>query len=236
MKVLIVLPVYNEEKILRRSVISVMHFLDMHSLAGASCTILLSDNGSTDATECIGRQLAAENHQVIYLRTKEKGKGLAIRNGWSVGEYDVYIYMDADLAYDLSVLPRMVKKLKNGCDLVVSSRLLPGSISRRPRVRKFLTRGYNFLLRVLFVKRFTDAQSGCKAVTRKVRDALLPHINEDGLFFDTLLLIRAERQGYRICDIETVCEDPRAWRLNIVSTVFHFLRKTFVLRMVLWLE
>ncbi len=235
MRLLLVLPVYNEAEILPVTVEKVLNTLSRDKkMKGVKVDILIADNGSTDTTPQVANDLVGRFSGVHYLRTENKGRGFALQEAWALEGYDVYSYVDADLAYDLSVVGDIVDSFRGGEQIVVASRLVRGSVVRRHWLRRLLTRGYNLLLKFLFRNKFSDAQSGCKAISRSARDALLPHVKEGGWFFDTLLLILAERKGYRVHSLRIVCIDPRKWRLGVVCTVAYFLYKTCRLRLTLW--
>jgi glycosyltransferase involved in cell wall biosynthesis len=232
---LLVLPVYNEEILLRDTVSKVRSYINTNSAALFPITILIADNGSTDQTHTLAIELAEEFSDVLYLRTEQKGRGYALQAAWNLQGYDVYAYIDADLAYDLQVILQIQRCYSDsGVNVVVGARRHQDSIVKRHWIRNFLTEGYNLLLKILFSNNFLDAQAGCKAISAGVRDRVLPLDAEGGWFFDTKLLILAERYGYVVTDIPIICIDRRGWRLNLINTILYFLNKTLTLRFQLW--
>jgi glycosyltransferase involved in cell wall biosynthesis len=205
MKVTIALPVLDEEKVLRSTVEKIRAFADA-SLAGHVTEIVIADNGSTDATPRIAEELAASFSGVRVVRTERRGKGLAIRAAWASADADAYVFMDADLATELSSLPALVARIAEGADMAIGSRFHAQSVVERTVLRKTLSRGYRFVLRTLFGTRVADAPCGFKAVSRRVVAGVLPSVKDDGWFFDTELLMRAERAGMRIDEV------PVTWR------------------------
>ena len=234
MRILLVIPAHNEELFLGRTIHKIVEYIVSQNSFGDTFDILIVDNGSTDTTERIGLTLAQQYEHVNFKRIEAAGKGLAIRSGWMYGDYDYYCYIDADLAHEPASISLMISALQGGHDVVVCSRTHRDSNIVRPWLRKFLTRGYNILLRLVFQVRFTDAQAGCKGISQKARQILLAMPPENGYFFDTRLLISAEKSGYEICDLPCVYIDPRSQRFGLVRVILYFLRKVFVFRIELW--
>lgn len=212
-RVLIVIPVYNEERELRFNTLRLKEFLS--DLAEFSWQIIIVDNASTDKTAVIGQGLASEYpREISFLHLEEKGRGRAVKKAWQEGEADIFAYMDIDLSTDLNSLPKLLGAIKNGFDIAIGSRLLAeAKVVGRSLKRELLSRGYNFLIKLLFKTHFSDAQCGFKAVNKKVVDKLLPRILDNEWFFDSELLIMAEKSGFKIY------EEPVVWRDNPGSTV-----------------
>ncbi len=160
----IVLPVLNEEKILRQSVETVREFLITHF--PYDWAIIIADNGSTDQTLHIARELMGEYEHVDTLYLSQRGRGRALKQAWTGSDSDVLVYMDIDLATSLESLAPLVDSIvRDGFDLAVGSRLLPSSrVVGRSVKREVLSRGYVLLIKGLFFSGITDAQCGLKAI------------------------------------------------------------------------
>ena len=217
----IVVPVYNEERVLAASVRSLHRFLAGLPFAAR---IVIADNASTDATPSIARALAVELPDVAVIHLDRKGRGRALRAAWSASDAEVVCYMDADLSTDLNALEPLVAPLLAGHgDVAVGSRLLFGAHVRRQIKREVLSRGYNRLLRTVLRARFSDAQCGFKAL-RVHALGLLADVRDEQWFFDTELLVLAQRRGLRIHEVPVDwIEDPDS-RVRIVPTVLADLR------------
>ncbi|MFQ5946956.1 MAG: dolichyl-phosphate beta-glucosyltransferase [Anaerolineae bacterium] len=214
----VVIPVYNEEAQLASTTETVLEFLERTSTH--DWKVVVADNASTDRTPGIGRQLA-EDPRVSYLRLEQKGRGRALREAWANSEADVVAYMDADLSTGLEALPSLIEALvDDGYDLAVGSRLMNGAQVRRGLKREIISRGYNFLIHLLFANRFSDAQCGFKALTRQAADELLPLVRDQAWFFDTELLLLAERRGLSIFELPVRWVDDPDSRVNILSTAW----------------
>jgi glycosyltransferase involved in cell wall biosynthesis len=164
--------------------------------------VTIADNGSTDATWARAQDLEDEFTAVRAVRIERPGRGGALRSIWSHSEADVYAYMDVDLSTDLNALLPLVAPLLSGhSDVAVGTRLARGArVVRGPR-RETISRCYNLLLHASLGTRFSDAQCGFKAIRADAARALLPLTADTGWFFDTELLVLAERAGLRIHEV-----------------------------------
>ncbi len=190
-----------------------------------SARITIADNGSTDATWALADQLARELPPVRAVRMERPGRGRALRAIWSRSEAEVLAYMDVDLSTDLNALLPLVAPLLSGhSDLAIGTRLARGSRVIRGPKRELISRSYNLLLRTLMGARFSDAQCGFKAIRRDQARALLPLTQDTAWFFDTELLVLAERAGLRIHEVPVDWIDDLDSRVDIVATALADLR------------
>lgn len=210
----VVVPVYNEEIDVPRNIPKLYKFLKEH-FQNYSWELVIADNGpSKDKTGEISKELARKNKEIKYVLINRAGRGGALKRVWLSSRSELLAYMDVDLSSDLKFLPDLVEKLEKSCDIVIGSRLSRGSkVYGRTLARELMSRGYNILIRLLFWTSFRDAQCGFKAIRRDVAQKLLPVVQDDAWFFDSELLIIAEKAGYRVCEL------PIAWRDDPRSTV-----------------
>jgi glycosyltransferase involved in cell wall biosynthesis len=219
----VVVPVFNEERGLAGSV----RRLHDHLIAQLpfAWRIVIADNASTDATPEVARALAAELPSVEVLHLPLKGRGRALRAAWLRSDADVLCYMDVDLSTDLRALLPLVAPLVSGhSDLAIGSRLARGSHVVRGAKRELISRLYNRLLHVTLGARFTDAQCGFKAIRADAARRLLPGVGDDSWFFDTELLVAAQRAGLRIHEVPVDWVDDLDSRVDIASTALGDLR------------
>jgi glycosyltransferase involved in cell wall biosynthesis len=219
----IAIPVHNEEAALEESVRRLHDFC--RAALPYSFRIVIADNASEDATAAIGARLAAELDAVTYLRLSEKGRGRALRRVWSRSDADVVAYMDVDLSTGLEALLPLVAPLISGhSDLAIGTRLARGSRVVRGPKREVISRIYNRILHTTLRSRFSDAQCGFKAGRGPVVKALLPRVEDQAWFFDTELLVLAERSGLRIHEVPVDWVDDPDSRVDIVRTALDDLR------------
>jgi putative flippase GtrA len=219
----VVIPVFNEEADLEPCVRRLYAHLERELPYAYRITI--ADNASTDDTPQVAARLAAELPEVAVLRLEEKGRGRALRNAWSASDADVLAYMDVDLSTDLGALLPLVAPLVSGhSHLAIGTRLARGSHVVRGPGREVVSRCYNLLLKGALGVRFSDAQCGFKAVRRDAAAALLPHVRDTGWFFDTELLVLAERSGLRVHEVPVDWIDDPDSTVDIVATALADLR------------
>jgi putative flippase GtrA len=222
-KVEIVVPVRNEEHDLGPSVRRLRGYLD--AAFPCSARITIADNGSTDGTWAQAGALAAELPGVRAVRIDRPGRGGALRSVWLASEADVYAYMDVDLSTDLNALLPLVAPLLSGhSDVAIGTRLARGARVIRGPKREIISRGYNLLLHATLATRFSDAQCGFKAIRADAARQLLPLTTDAGWFFDTELLVLAERAGLRIHEVPVDWIDDPDSRVNVVGTALADLR------------
>ncbi|MEU0430174.1 bifunctional glycosyltransferase family 2/GtrA family protein [Streptomyces sp. NPDC006290] len=219
----VVVPVFNEETDLEPSVRRLHAHL--RETFPYPFRITVADNASTDATPRIAARLAADLPEATWIRLDEKGRGRALRTAWSGSKAPVLAYLDVDLSTELNALLPLVAPLISGhSDIAIGSRLARGSrVTRGPR-REIISRCYNVLLRSTLAVGFSDAQCGFKAVRRDVAERLLPLVEDSGWFFDTELLVIAERAGLRIHEVPVDWVDDPDSRVDLVSTAVADLR------------
>jgi putative flippase GtrA len=219
----IIVPVHNEQDGLERSVRRLHRFL--RDSFPFTWRIVIADNASTDGTPVIGAALANGLPGVSYLRLERKGRGRALRTAWAGSDARVVAYMDVDLSTDLrALLPLVAPLLSKHSDVAIGTRLAHGARVVRGPKRELISRGYNTILRTVLRARFSDAQCGFKAVRREALDTLLGDIKDDGWFFDTELLVLAQRRGLRIHEVPVDWIDDPDSRVDIVSTAITDLR------------
>ena len=219
----VVVPVHNEEADLARSVRRLHEHLSAELPYPFRITV--ADNASTDGTLRVAMSLRAELEHVDVVHLAQKGRGRALSEVWSRSDAAVLAYMDVDLSTELSALLPLVAPLVSGhSDVAIGTRLARGSRVVRGAKRELISRGYNLLLRGALRARFSDAQCGFKAVRREVAEQLLPLVEDTGWFFDTELLVLAERSGLRIHEVPVDWVDDPDSRVDVLETAIADLR------------
>lgn len=226
----VVIPVYNEELGLARSVMCLREFLARH-MPDYRWRVVVANNGSTDHTLEIAEMLANRFPDVEVVHLEQKGRGRSLKRAWTESDADVLSYMDVDLSTDLAALPPLAWAVAHeGYDVAIGSRHVPGARLKRSLKRDILSRGYNLIVRAMFRTGFHDAQCGFKAVGQRVVRELVPVIEDNHWFFDSELLIVAEKRGYRIKEVPVDWREDADSRVRIVSTVKEDLKGLLRLR------
>ena len=223
LEVEIVIPVHNERLALEGSVRMLHGYLS--ATFPFSWQITIVDNASTDGTLQIARRLMYELPEVGAMHLPAKGRGRALRTAWSVSRAQVLAYMDVDLSTDLNaVLPLVAPLISGHSDLAIGTRLARGARVTRSRRRELISRCYNRLLRLALRAHFSDAQCGFKAIRAGAAAELLPLVEDEGWFFDTELLVLAQRRGLRIHEVPVDWVEDGDSRVDIVPTALADLR------------
>jgi glycosyltransferase involved in cell wall biosynthesis len=229
----LVIPVLNEAHVLENSIKTVASFL------GANLPqywqIVIVDNGSTDGTREVAERICDSMPRVRFVHLQQRGRGRALRHAWLQSKADIVCYMDVDLSTKLEHIPELIDAIaRDGYDLATGSRLMRESKTTRSLKREIISRFYNLLVKGVLWTRFSDAQCGFKAVSRRAVDAIVPEISDQSWFFDTELLVLAEKQGYRIKDIPVVWVEDDDSRVKIFQTGWDDIKGVMRLRRQLW--
>nr|QNO41251.1 glycosyltransferase AglD [Methanosarcinales archaeon ANME-2c ERB4]QNO41678.1 glycosyltransferase AglD [Methanosarcinales archaeon ANME-2c ERB4]QNO48385.1 glycosyltransferase AglD [Methanosarcinales archaeon ANME-2c ERB4] len=184
-----------------------METADVLGKITSSFEIIIAEDGATDGTEKIAESLASEYPYVVHLHSDERlGRGTALNRAFKSAHGDILVYIDVDLATDMSHLSELINQIRSGYDLATGSRMMPESDAVRSAKRGIASKGFNFLVRTMLGSKLYDHQCGFKAFKRSVLLDLLDQVRDEHWFWDTEILVRAERAGYR------VAEFPIKWR------------------------
>jgi len=219
-----VVPVYNEREALECNVATLHRHLTER--LPYDWRIVIVDNGSTDGTAELGEALCERTDRVDLVRIGQKGRGRALRTVWMCSRADVVSYMDADLSTSLDAYHPLIRAIaEEGYDVAVGSRLGAGArVVGRRLTREVTSRGYNMITRTAFWTGVLDMQCGFKAISRRVADRLLPQVADNGWFFDTELLVRAEKGGFKIKQVPVHWVDDPTTHVRIVGTAIQDLK------------
>jgi glycosyltransferase involved in cell wall biosynthesis len=219
----IVIPVYNEQEVLEKSVTTLRNYLQDHFPYRWRITV--ADNASIDQTWEIAQRLQDTYPDVKALHLDKKGRGRALRYAWTNTDADVVSYMDVDLSTNLkSFLPLVAPIITGHSDLAIGSRLARGAVVTRQWKREIISRVYNFMIKASFFNAFSDAQCGFKACRADVAHRLLPLIENNEWFFDTEMLLLAEHNHLRIYEVPVEWIEDLDTRVKIVKTATEDIR------------
>ncbi|MGA2162175.1 MAG: glycosyltransferase [Methanoregula sp.] len=206
-----IIPVFNDRPALERAIPESLKEL---SRITENFELIVAEDGSSDGSAEFVREYETKSSNVKLLHCDiRQGRGTALNRAIRKAQGTIVCYYDVDLATDMKHLPELVDSIRKGADISTGSRLLPGSDTQRTEGREIASRSYNFLVRRILGSRLFDHQCGFKAFNRARIISVLPSIRSNHWFWDTELLVRAQRLGY------TVEEFPVYWRAGKGTTV-----------------
>lgn len=216
----IAIPVYNEEETLRRCIEEVLVATRSERFSGYRITLTIVNNASTDNTLKIANELAKEHEGIKIMDLPQKGRGMALRRCWKESSAQILAYMDADLSADLKYLGPLLDVIAKGnAEIAIGSRLVKGAkVTGRTISREVMSRTYNALIRLIFQTTFSDAQCGFKAIKKEAFHELASRIQNQNWFFDSEMLIIAQKLGMRIAEIPLVWHDDPSSTVKIART------------------
>ena len=219
-KLLLMLPIYNEEEQLEASMRTLFDYATKN-LTDYEWRVHVGDNASKDRSKEIYTRLHNENPTKFTFRTLDrKGRGLNQRESFLKEDYDIAIYMDVDLSSDINAIKDMVDHIRDRkSDLSIGSRLLPTSkVVGRKLLREITSRGYVFIIKTFASTKISDFQCGFKALSKELALKIVPEVEDNTWYFDTELVLLTEKSGYKIyeCPIRWV-DDPGS-SVNVLKT------------------
>lgn len=227
----IVLPVYNEAHVLAGSIERLRSYLQ-ESAFPYTWRIVVADNASTDRTLAVAHALEDRLGDVSVVHIPQKGRGRALSKVWLESDADAMCYMDVDLSTGLeSLLPLAAGVLDEGYDVAYGSRMSPQSQIERSLKREITSRGFIFLIKLLFFSKLSDTQCGFKSISRHAAQELLPLVENKEWFWDTELLLLAEKGSYRVKEVAVRWVEDTDTRVNVLKTVAEDLRGLLRMRL-----
>jgi hypothetical protein len=229
----VVIPVLNEVKVLEQTVRTLRTFL--RERFPYKARIVIAENGSRDGTVELARRLAATYDDVQCVELTQRGRGRALRLAWTQSTADIVAYMDVDLSTELEALKTLCRAIhEEGYGVATGSRLMAESRVRRSLQREVISRLYNVFVRYVLWTKFSDAQCGFKAASRRVVEEVIPLAKDEAWFFDTELLVLCEKMGYRVKDVAVRWDEDSDSRVKIVSTAWEDIKGVLRLRWMFW--
>ena len=229
LKVNFVVPVYNEEKVLEASVRKLAGYF-RNNLSGYEWKIIIADNASTDSTLQIARRLEKIVPGVKAFHIDRKGRGFALVDAWKAFPADVYAYCDVDLATGIGHTRELIGAVASGFDVATGCRYHPKSKARRSLFRLAISKAYNRLARAMLETDIADLQCGFKAISQKVLDEIVPLTRDREWFFDSELLVIAEKKRLGIKEIPVEWREGRKSKVRIFKTSRDYIRSLRSLR------
>lgn len=216
-KLSIILPVYKAEKVIEDSVNKIERYLKNKNI---KFELIIVDDGEEDNTALIAKKLSSKKNIKRIHNQKRVGRGKALKDAFSITTGDIIIYMDIDLATDIKHIKELINSIKEGYDISTGSRLIKYSkVKNRKLIRTICSKTYNLLVRILLKSKIRDHQCGFKAFNKKTTKDLIKLIKNDRWFFDTELLIKAQRIGLNIFEFPVNWEDKHNTTVRLIKDI-----------------
>ncbi len=237
-RLLIIIPVYNEEKTLENTVSKIIAYFNEQSVR-IPYDIAIAGRFSTDKTGEIAQRMEERYENVVYSKIDHPYKGARIHRISMTSDYAFYAFIDCDLPISMKEFYTIISEvICNGSDMAIASKYVPGARQERPLNRVITSKAYNLLVRLLLPKIKThDALCGAKAWNRKVVETVFPQVMNTFYFFDTEILYYCFEKGYKVTEIPVFYKDMRTdSKVNVLNdswTVGITLLKFFVRKRIL---
>ncbi len=217
----VVLPAYNEEQTIEHTVTTTLDTLS-EFLPEGRFEVVVAEDGCDDRTPEIADRLAEEHPEVFHFHSDERlGRGGALERAFAASNGDTLVYFDTDLATDMQHLEELVERVRSGeYDIATGSRWMPGRQADRPAKRGVPSRVYNSLVRLVLGSDLKDHQCGFKAFSREAFDTLRADVEDAHWFWDTEMLVRAQRHGFRVAEFPVDWEPKGDTKVDLVRDVF----------------
>jgi glycosyltransferase involved in cell wall biosynthesis len=234
MDINILLPVLNEERSLEKGIKQILEYINNFS-QDHNIILTIIDNGSTDKTKELSKEIIRNFSNVKYLRLEDKGVGLAFREGIKRNQCEIVGYMDIDLSTDLKHLNEMITSFTDDSNLefVNASRFNKKSITtNRKWYRKITSLGLMSLLRLFFNMRSSDAICGFKFFRKNSVENLIKisNQNDNGWFYIIELLIRAEIINLKMNELPVVWKDDHDSKVKVFKLFKYYIKSIIRLR------
>jgi len=220
-EVSVVLPAYNEAATIEETVRTTLSTLDAFLPAG-SFEVIVAEDGCEDETPEIASRLAADDDRVRHFHSDERlGRGGALNAAFRAARGETLAYFDTDLATDMRHLEQLVESVRSGdADVATGSRWIPGERADRPAKRGIPSRGFNLAVRALLGSELRDHQCGFKAFSRDAFEALAGEVEDEHWFWDTEMLVRAQRRGLIVEEFPVDWTPKGDSKVDLVRDVF----------------
>lgn len=225
-------PVLNEKLRLQKGIETTIAYV--REQVKIPCKLTILDNGSEDETPEIGKKLEEAYPEVTYVRVGERGVGVAFRKGIELNDCDIVGYMDIDLSTDLKYLGKTIEMFQQDSELqyVNGTRFSKESDTKgRKWYRKITSMGLVFLLKTIFHMKATDALCGFTFLRKEEAEQLVAESSQDnGWFYTVEFLLRAERDGMKICDMPVEWQEDYNTTVKVFKTIKNYIIQIHRLR------
>lgn len=232
MKLSIIIPAYNEEKRIGRILEAYCKFFREKK---EIIEILVVLNACEDNTLNVVKEFQKKFKEIKFLDFEQGGKGFAIIEGFKEAlknDFELIGFVDADMATPPEAFYDLVKNIGNYGGIIASRWIKGAKIYRQTFKRKVLSRGFNFIVRSLFLIPYRDTQCGAKLFKRKVIEKITSDLTITQWAFDVNLLFLCKRNSFKIKEIPTIWEDKEESKINIKKAPFQMFSGVVRLRII----
>ncbi len=230
MNLSIIIPAYKCENFLEESIRFICNAVKKYE---NDFEVLIVVGDCPDKTLKIAKDISKENFRAVIVESSERlGKGKALSLGFAKALGEIQIYLDADLDVGVDYILSVVKKIKQGNDVVIVSKYDPMSNFKTSFLRTLFGKAYNVLINVLFKGKIYDYQGGMKGFTKKAIKEILPLVKDEWWFWDTEVLLIARYRGFGIIEIPIVgvggCKGSTVnifTGVNLLKSIFCFKKR-----------
>lgn len=193
----IIIPAYNEEKRIRKSLDTAINYLDSNNI---EAELLVVDDGSSDKTVDVAKEFDSVR---IIKQPKNMGKGAAVQRGMIESKANIRVFTDADFSTPIYEIHKLIEKLNNGYDIAIGSRAVDYSMIKKhqPWYRELMGKTFNKIVQLLLMRGIVDTQCGFKGFSGDAADNIFPKMQINGFGFDLEALFIGRKLGYKIAEV-----------------------------------
>jgi dolichyl-phosphate beta-glucosyltransferase len=226
----VVVPCYNEEQRLPRTIEQIEEYLDGH---GISYELILVDDGSSDGTRRVMDVAAARNRNVrVQALAVNRGKGRALAEGVKLSRGDEVLVTDADLSTPIEELEKLEAALAAGAGVAIGSRAVKGSRVElaQPVYRVLMGKVFNLIVQVVLLPGIWDTQCGFKLFRGDIARDVFAGLTTDGFGYDPEVLYRAKKRGVRIAEVPVVWRNSAPTKVSPIRSSLDMFRHVVRIR------
>jgi len=226
----VVIPAYNEEQRLPRTIEQVERYLHAR---GSTYEVVIVDDGSTDGTRQV-MDRAEARYETVRVETmpQNRGKGRALATGVAVARGEEILVTDADLSTPIEELEKLEASLQAGAGVAIASRAVKGSkveISQ-PFYRVLMGKAFNLIVQVFLLPGIWDTQCGFKLFRADIAHDVFAHLSTDGFGYDPEVLYRAKKKGVRIVEVPVIWRNSAPTKVAPFSSSFDMFKHVLRIR------
>lgn len=219
----VIVPCYNEGKNIQKTIRAIERYLKQHFQI---FEIIAVNDGSIDDTAAKLQALEEVDSLKTVSLSSNRGKGFAVRQGVLASQYEIVMFLDADLGIPIEELEKFIQEIKKNTDLVIASRFVPGLLVAEPVLwyRRLMEKIFRLLrMIILGVYHVQDTQCGFKVFRRQLIENIFPLMQIERFAFDAELIFLAYNKGYSIKELPITLQNPASSSIRIIRDSLNML-------------